>query len=287
MIPGNHINSQRAINRWVTLSAVILVPVLFGLQLEEGYANEFSSCRQYMSQALLLFVAGPLLFELFVDLKSNLSVWFRARVVMLASSVVVNISLIIMDAWTGDSVVNFVSACLPLIILRDNIMRGCLVSYMYHKDSPASLMWAADVYFIICSCLVFARLYTWFIIGEALVWACRLNIVAMIAQIFMLLACGHCLATAKESSDLRKGIYFAMGGLVATGFHVVIFSSFATHMFLVSSTLNFFVTLGAFYLSKLWHRDDCVNKRGLLKAKREFVRYIAHEMRIPLNVTVI
>lgn len=294
MTLDNNSGSQWAIARWLSMSALTLIPIILGLEIQEFRENQSilelqSSYRETFRQALLLFVAGacPLLLDIIVDIHSTFSVWLWARFVLLSSCVLINIALLVAEFWTRESEIQFISICCPLTVMRDSIMRGALVSYLYRADTPRSIITGAEVYFVVCSCLLTARLYGWFIAGRTLQLATALNFIAVIAQIGLLVQCSLKLKEIRDTPDLLVSVYFAMFGLASTGIQVLMFALFSTHFGLPTSMINFVVVLCAFFLSKIWHREDHVNVRDLLKAKREFVRYIAHEMRTPLNVTVV
>lgn len=269
--------------------AFAAVPLLF-IVINPGLNKQFFGISEQMqtnrdkimvSSALAVAMVTPLLIDVFLDYRHAIHTWTWPRMALMTSVCFTNVCLLYF-IWVDVPTPRFVAAQMLLSLFYDCAAKGALVSALFSPAFPESdLLESPDLYFYANALIMVLRLVMWFFPGCPFDWTTALDTGSLATQLLFSL---HCLLLY---SSCPEGVSFSLLSLMATCLEATLHNLYGVDVFVLRTYVGVFVALMGSFMAKSRIRQNHVHIKDLLIAKRAFVRYIAHEMRTPLNVSII
>jgi signal transduction histidine kinase/FixJ family two-component response regulator len=273
---------------WLILAMLPLVPILMGLKFDVKLARGSGVLllpREWVSKFGFLAVGltVPMLANLVVDWSPGRAPYrFVSHAPMLLGGLLAGVTLIVIADSESVSDESFVEFLMCVMLMLGHMTRGLCVGYLFQDDASESIKRASAAYFIANAAFYCHRIlkhYSYADPNTVAVW----TMIEVLPQFYMIVEC------VKEVYDHEFGhrnirykfcLYFAIFGTLIA----LLTGVLAPPLIIIGIYVH--IVIG-FVFAMLLHKDENNRVEESLASKRSFVRYIAHEMRTPLNVSII
>jgi signal transduction histidine kinase len=267
---------------WALMSLLPLAPILMGLEFNVEQARDagvFLWPRKWVARVGFLGIGAiiPMAIDFYMDLspEGHLFDSFSNRMAMLSGGLLTAISLIVIADTAHISDETFGQYLVCLMMIFGIMFRGRYVGYLTRGRPTSRLKRAVNVCFVATVACFGHRIFNNYCADPTR------DAVSLVVEILSHSYLIVVYTTEKKYYSQNKyglclDIFGAMSSLVS--------GSMISPLIIIAIYFNI---LCGFIFNGRRKRDASHRVEELLASKRSFVRYIAHEMRTPLNVSAI
>jgi signal transduction histidine kinase len=281
---------------WVVLSLAPLLPILLGLgfDVEQAAINIdlFLWSREWVAYVGVLAVGMsiPMFINLYLCISSAGIPFhcFLSIFIMQLGGLLAGIALVVISNHDRVSDGTFIEFLVCVMLMLGNITTGMCMGYLHRDDVSERIQRASTIYFITNAFCYCHRVLDYYGVGPKR--EIFYSLIAILAPLYMVVECMkevHNLVSVDNFCQYKFSLYFAIFGIT----NILLIETFTLSMGILVPLLTIIGIYGniliGFTFAGLLHRDEGTRVEESLASKRSFVRYIAHEMRTPLNVSMI
>jgi signal transduction histidine kinase/DNA-binding NarL/FixJ family response regulator len=273
---------------WALLSLLPLLPLLLGLEFDVAYARNAGAYRLPRAWVSRIgFVAVGLSIPMFVNL-FIMPHRFVSHMAMKTGGLLAGITLIVISELniSDDAFAEYV-VCVMMML--GTLTRGMCLGELYCAAASQRIKWASTLYFVTNSGYYCHKILKYYYCADSTseaVWSA----IDMLPQLYMSLACMWELRGKEfgpSNARYKFSLYYASFGILKVFLRksVSLYVGALPPLAVIMGTyVNMVIS---FVFAGLFLKDKSLSVEESLDSKRSFVRYIAHEMRTPLNVSII
>jgi signal transduction histidine kinase/FixJ family two-component response regulator len=279
---------------WAVVSLLPLLPLLLGFEFNVDHGREtgaFLWPREWISKIGVLAVG--LSIPMFVDFTQDVfpsRIAYLNKMLMLSVGLLSGIALVVTAEDKEISDVRFAELLVCIKLVLTNATRGCALNFRYSPEASPHMRRTTTVYNAVTIGCFVHRVIGYYDASASPSSGKIRFAVEFLSQLYM---SADCIRELNDPSAMNKAdeyifsLYFAIFGTSNILLWVIVAILTGTSnpgLVILAMYAN---VLSGFAFTGRRKRDKTSRVQELLASKRTFVRYIAHEMRTPLNVSMI